>query len=323
MIWSLQEVCPTSTQCFHCRRCSSHDDTGKETNSSSSSSSAQDHHHIYCMWLWSGNCELPSLCAVVGFDVDFLSFHSSSNSSSNFLLEYYPISWPTVLVPLPSLVLVLVFCFWEMQTESQHADFVASGNSWSRNSLCRSCYFWKMWQKLNYADLTTSGKCNRNLVCRSCYLWWKMQQNSSVCIFLLCLEMAMNSWFWEIRDLILQRVLGFTSLDANWVRKVKQHKRTYRANQTVEILLTIVDVLDHSLLRFPKDHDASWIWVVLIFRWGGEGDDGVGDDFSVWWVCNWVWYEPLVVGWNWMFWVFYEPSVFCKGWRSSIYTQIW
>jgi hypothetical protein len=37
-------------------------------------------------------------------------------------------------------------------------------------------------------------------------VWWKMQQNSSVCTFLLRLEMAMNSWFWEIRDLILQRV---------------------------------------------------------------------------------------------------------------------
>ncbi len=218
------------------------------------------------------------------------------------------------------------FCFFASEKYKQKVSMqilLLPEKVATETQVCRSCYFWKMWQKLKYADLAISGKCNRNLVCSSCYLCWKMQQNPSVCIFLLRLEMAMNSWIWKTRDLILQRVLGFTSLDANWERKVKQHKRTYGANQTVESLLTIVDVLDHSLLRFPKDHDASWIWVVLIFRWGGEGDDGVGDDFSVWWVCNWVWYEPLVVGWNWMFWVFYEPSVFCEGWRSSIYTQIW
>lgn len=97
------------------------------------------------------------------------------------------------LLFFPVLSFYFIFRFWEIQTESQHADFVASGKCCNRYSICRSCYFWKMWQKLKYADVTTSGKCNRNLVCRSCYVWWKMQRNSSVCMFLLRLGMAMNS----------------------------------------------------------------------------------------------------------------------------------
>jgi len=176
MISSLQEVCPTSTQCFHCRRCSSHDDTGKETNSSSSSSSSvQDHRHIYCIWLWNCNCELLSFHVVVGFDVDFLSFHSFSNFSSNCLTEYYPISWPTLLVLLPSLVLVFVFLLLR---------------NTNRKSACRFCCFWKkLQQKLNMQISLLLENVTETQVCRS-YYFWKMQQKLSMQILLLVVENA-------------------------------------------------------------------------------------------------------------------------------------
>jgi hypothetical protein len=84
---------------------------------------------------------------VVGFDVDFLSFHSSSNSSSNCLLEYYPISWPTLLVLLPSLVLVLVFLLekYEQKVSMQILLLLE-----------------KVATETQYVDLATSGKCYRN-----------------------------------------------------------------------------------------------------------------------------------------------------------------
>jgi hypothetical protein len=85
---------------------------------------------------------------VVGFDVDFLSFHSSSDSSSNCFLEYYPISWPTLLVRLPSLVRFFVFFSSEKYKQKVSMQVLL--------------LLEKVATETQYVDLATSGICDRN-----------------------------------------------------------------------------------------------------------------------------------------------------------------